>query len=150
MTNEEKYFIQAEYGGYSTIHADDRNGYTLPNCKAYAFGMLHKEKGKKDMTKLPKGNANTMYTKCKKDGSGYTVGKNVREQSVLCYDIGANGHVVYCHYKIDYGDYRGYWVCSESNYSGTVKNGKFIRYFVTKSPETYYSGYQGCVYKINY
>lgn len=145
MTEYKKYFITQGRGGYSNC-LDRGQGYTLPNCVAYAwsnFYFLHgQRKDKASWAKRPRGDANTIYEACKKNGSGFIVRKAVTENSIACYNVGANGHVVYIFYQQPDGK----WLCGESNYSGTLKNGKFIRYIVCDNPAVLYKGYQGCVY----
>lgn len=94
------------------------------------------------MYRRPNGNANQIYEACKKEGSGFWVSKTLKENSIACFDIGEYGHVMYVHFKMP----NGQWLCSESNYSGTVKNGKFCRYIITTNPAAYYKNYHGCVY----
>lgn len=119
-------------------------GNTMPNCVAFCWAAFYYFHGKKPMSwrKHPTHNANGIYEACKKNGSGFWVSKAVRENSILCFNVGSNGHVVYCLGKLPDGVY----LCLESNYSGTVDNGKYFRAFATKNPAKLYSGYQGCVY----
>lgn len=145
MTEFEKYFVRRGKGGYSNC-LDRGNGYVLPNCVGYAWACFYfyhgQKKTKADWDKHPTGNANTIYAACRKDGSGFIVNKAVKENAILCYNVGEYGHVVYCHFKQPDGK----WLCSESNYSGTVKNGRFIRYIVCDNPAVLYKGFQGSVY----
>ena len=145
MTEYEKYFITQSKGGYSNC-LDRGQGYTLPNCVGYAWGQFYfyhgQVKDRAAWAKRPRGDANMIYEACKKNGSGFWVSKELKENSIVCFNIGAAGHVVYCHYKMPSGK----WLCSESNYSGTVANGKFIRYIITDNPKVLYKNYQGCVY----
>lgn len=142
MTEIDRYFRTKQYGGYSNC-LDRGDGWTVPNCVGMAWGMFFMERGVKDFSKRPTGDANTIYEACKKYGSGFWVSKAVKEHSILCFNIGKCGHVVYCMSKIN-----GYYFCIESNYSGTPTNGKFIRTFMTKNPESLYKNYQGCVYNL--
>lgn len=141
MTEFIKFLTTTKAGGYSDC-LDRGKGSTLPNCVGFAWAMFYKEHGQTDMTKRPKGNANTLYEACKKDGSGFWVSKALKENSILCFNIGDCGHVVYCFGKMP----DGLWICAESNYSGTVLNGKYLRWLVTKDPTSLYKNYQGCIY----
>lgn len=143
MTEFIKYFTRKK-AGYSNIIADGRNPNELPNCTAIAWGLFYYMHGqRKDWSKRPRGDANTIYESCKKDGSGFWVSKAVKENSILCFNIGQRGHVVYCLGKLA-GD--GPWWCVESNYSGKIKNGTYIRTLLTDNPAALYKNYQGCVY----
>ena len=142
MTEFIKYLTTKSKGGYSDC-LDRGKGSTLPNCVGFCWGMFYMLHGnKKDMSKRPKGNANTIYEACKKNGSGFWVSKSVKENSILCFNIGDCGHVVYCFGQMSDGN----WICAESNYSGTVANGKYLRWKITTNPAALYKNYQGCVY----
>ena len=145
MTEFEKYFVTRSKGGYSNC-LDRGQGYVLPNCVGICWGLFFyfhgQRKDKASWDKRPRGDANTIYEACKKNGSGFIVQKSVAENSIACYNVGANGHVVYILYKQPDGKY----LCAESNYSGTLKNGRYIRYIVCDNPAVLYKGYQGCVY----
>ena len=145
MTDYNKYFITRERGGFSNC-LDRGQGNVLPNCVGYAWGCFYffhgERKSKEVWNRRPRGDANTIYEACKKNGSGFWVSKELKENSILCFNVGEKGHVVYCHYRTPDGKY----ICSESNYSGTVSNGKYIRYIVTTNPKVLYKNYQGCVY----
>lgn len=142
MTEYQKFFTTKSKGGYSNC-LDRGSGNTLPNCVAWAWGCFYFFHGqKKDMAKRPKADANGIYEACKKTGSGFWVSKEIKENSIACFNIGTNGHVIYVHFKMP----NGYWLCSESNYSGTIANGKYVRYILTTNPKVAYKNYQGCVY----
>ena len=140
MTEFMKWFTLPYAGGVSDC-LDRGKGICLPNCVALAWGCFYYFHGKKPMSwrAHPRGDAKTLYEACKKDGSGFWVRKAVTENSILCYSI---NHVVYCLGKLPDGT----WLILESNYSGTLQNGRYIRAFATKTPEKLYSGYQGCIY----
>ena len=142
MTEYSKYFTTTKKGGYSTC-LDRGGGCTLPNCVGWAWGNFYYFHGQKhNMYRRPQGNANQIYSECRKEGSGFWVSKVLKENSIACFNIGEYGHVMYVHFKMP----NGQWLCSESNYSGTVKNGRFVRYIITTNPAAYYKNYQGCVY----
>lgn len=143
LTEFAKYFTTTAKGGYSNCE-DRGNGCTIPNCVGLCWGLfffLHGQRGK-DFAIRPRGDANQIYNKCKPNGSGFWVSKEIKENSIACYNIGSNGHVVYVLCKLTDGNY----LCIESNYSGTKSNGKYLRTFVTTNPKTLYSNYMGCVY----
>lgn len=128
--------------GYSNC-IDRGAGNGLPNCVALAWGLFYYFHGqRRDFSKRPRVDAGKIYEACKKDGSGFWVRKAVKENSILCFNNSALGHVVYCLCELPDGVY----LCLESNYSGTLKNGKYLRCYATKNPEKLYKGYQGCVY----
>lgn len=141
MTEFQKYFTTTAKGGYSNC-IDRGSGSTIPNCVAWAWGWFFFDRRRTDMTKMrPRGDAKDVYNLCKPNGSGYWVSKDVKERAIACYNIGDKGHVVYVHYKLPNGQY----LCSESNYSGTIGNGKYVR-FLIGNPKALYKNYQGCVY----
>lgn len=143
MTEFAKYFTTTTKGGYSNCE-DRGNGNVLPNCVGLCWGLffyMHGQRGK-NFSMRPRGDANTIYNNCKKNGSGFWVSKAVKENAIACYNIGSAGHVVYILYKMATGQY----LCIESNYSGTIANGKYCRTLITSNPATLYKGYQGCVY----
>ena len=145
MTEYQKYFMLRSKGGYSNC-LDRGQGNVLPNCVGYAWGCFYFFHGQRKDTaswnKRPRNDANGIYEACKKNGSDFWVSKELKEDSIACFNVGANGHVVYVHYKMP----NGQWLCSESNYSGTVANGRYIRYLLTTNPKVLYKNYQGCVY----
>ena len=142
MTELQKYLTTKSQGGYSNC-LDRGGGNVLPNCVGLCWGLFYFLHGqRKDMSKRPKGDANTIYEACKKNGSGFWVSKAIKENSIACYNIGSSGHVVYVFFKLP----NNYYVCAESNYSGTIANGKYLRLLLTRNPESLYKNYQGCVY----
>ena len=72
MTEFEKYFRTKKYGGYSDC-LDRGNGWVVPNCVGYCWGWFYFDRGEKDFSKHPKGNANTLYGACRPNGSGFWV-----------------------------------------------------------------------------
>lgn len=137
-----KWLTTSAAHGYSNC-LDRGNGNCLPNCQGLAWGLFYYMHGRRvDFSKRPRGNAGEMYEKCKKDGSGFWVRKAVKENSILCFNNSKEGHVVYCLCELPDGVY----LCLESNYSGTLKNGKYFRCYATKKPTELYKNYQGCIY----
>ena len=141
MTEFQKYFTIKSKGGYSNC-INRGGGSTIPNCVGWGWGCFFFYHGRKDFNIRPQGDAKDIYEKCKKDGSGFIVAKIVKENALACYACGEHGHVVYIHFKLPDGNY----LCSESNSSGTVKNGRYIRFMLTPNPAVLYKNYQGCVY----
>lgn len=147
MTEIEKYLTHKSKGGYSdciygsALKSSLWKGSTVPNCIGLAWGLFNYYRGTKNNFKRMQGNANEIYEKCKQTGSGFWVSKVPKNHSILCYDIGAKGHVVYLLHMITETSA----IMIESNYSGTVLNGKAVR-FMYGNPKTLYKGYQGCIY----
>ena len=138
-----RWLTRPSAGGVSDC-LDRGKGNCLPNCVGLCFGLFYFLHGEKPMEwrAHPRCNANGIYEACKKKGSGFWVQKAVKANSILCFNTGENGHVVYCLGKLPDGT----WLCLESNYSGTLANGRYFRAFATKTPQKLYTGYQGCVY----
>jgi len=142
MTEFLKYFTTTSKGGYSDCLNRDQ-GNVLPNCVGMCWALFYYFHGqRKDFSKRPHCDAKYIYEKCKANGSGFWVAKAVKENSILCFNIGEAGHVVYCFGQLA----NKKWLCAESNYSGTISNGKYIRWFVSDNPTVLYKNYQGCVY----
>lgn len=142
MTEIKKYFTTKEFGGYSNCK-DRGNGDVIPNCVGLAWGLFFLGHAKPNgFDKRPRGDANEIYAKCVPNGSGFKCSKNVYENSMLCYNVGEKGHVVYCWFKSN----DGYYNIIESNYSGNRTNGKDLRILRTKTPKSLYKNYIGCVY----
>lgn len=147
MTEIEKYLTHKSKGGYSdciygsSLKTSLWKGSTIPNCIGLAWGLFNYDRNTKDKFKRMNGNANEIYEKCKKNGSGFWVSKTPKERAIACYNIGAQGHVVYI-WKL-FTETSAIMI--ESNYSGTIANQKAIR-FLYGNPKSIYKGYQGCIY----
>lgn len=104
--------------------------------------MLNLSRGKGKNFKRLHGNAGTLYSAAKKNGSGFIVGYEPKADSIAVYGAGTKaGHVVYLLHK--FGD--GQFVGIESNYSGTYSNGRALR-IKAGNPKTWYKEYKGCIY----
>lgn len=155
MGNIEKFFIHKSAGGLSTcIHDGEiRNlwgrGWTLSNCVGEVWALFNLDHNrdiaeciKQIEFKRIQGNARDIYAKAKKQGSGYKCSYEPRSNSIACYGAGTStGHVVYLLHVWSNGNAIGI----ESNYSGTLGNGRALRVKSGK-PKTWYKEYQGCIY----
>ena len=147
MTELQKYLTDTAHGGYSNcisgkdLASELWQGSTIPNCVGLAWGLFNFFRGTKKKFKRMQGNAKDLYSKCKKDGSGFWVSREPKDNSIACYNIGDCGHVVYILAMLK----DNYAIMVESNYSGTVANGKALR-FKFGNPRTLYNNYLGCIY----
>lgn len=113
----------------------------LPNCTGYAHGRWKECQGFTS-SNLSTGNANSYFG----HSDGYTRGQTPKLGSIICWD-GTNGHVGVV--EEIYNDNYIKW--SESNWNGTISNGRYFR-MMTGNPATLYSNYgltfQGYIYPV--
>ena len=147
MKEIKRYFTDTAHGGYSNCISGSSlkflwwTGSTLSNCIGLAWGLFNLDRLTGKNFRRVTGNANQIYAKAKKNGSGYLVGQKPKESSIACYDIGDCGHVVYILHMWSSGNGVGI----ESNYSGNLSNGLLLRVKLG-NPKTWYKNYQGCIY----
>lgn len=148
-------FTSVEKGGFSTCIHDGElknnwfNGSVLSNCVGLVWSLFALDHDpeiaaaiRKAKMKRITGNARDIYAKAKKNGSGYMCSYAPKSGSIACYGAGTKaGHVVYLLYVWRDGNAIGI----ESNYSGTLNNGRALR-IKTGKPANWYGEYQGCIY----
>ena len=146
----DKNFINTAYGGYNKCIARDSRGYVLPNCTAYCWGRYLELDGS---CQLPTTDAENWFPNATAPTWGaYKVGQTPKVGAIACYARGKQGvhsdgagHVFVL--EEDLGN--GKWRWSESNYSGTLANGKYWR-LVEGYPNRYLTGstwrFQGYIY----
>lgn len=132
------YWVSNDYGGYNLFPIRDyNNGWTLPNCTAYAFGRLYEINGAMPTTSLH--NANTWYTTT---SDGYDRGTVPHLGAVCCWAGGSSGagHVSIVEQINDDGTI----ITSNSDWSGRMF------YLLTMSADNPYLGssftFQGYIY----
>ena len=146
----DKNFINTAYGGYNKCIARDVRGNVLPNCTAYAWGRFLELDGS---CQLPTTDAENWFPNASYSTWGsYKTGQTPKLGAIACYAQGKQGvhsdgagHVFVL--EEDLGN--GKWKWSESNYSGTLANGKYWRLMVGY-PNKYLTGsswrFQGYIY----
>jgi len=99
-------------------------------------------RGTKSGFKRLYGNAGTLYDAGKKNGSGFLVGYEPKDDAIAVYGAGTKaGHVVYLLHKFGNGSFIGI----ESNYSGSFSNQLALR-VKYGNPKSWYKQYKGCIY----
>lgn len=137
-------YTNVAYGGKNKCIARDPKGFVLPNCTGYAWGRALEAWGS---CNLPTTDAENWYPNAV--ACGYQIGSEPKVGAVICWRKGqagvhsdGAGHVAFV--ESVNGD-KVLW--SQSDYSGTVANGRFWR-LLSGRPETYFSGltFQGYIY----
>lgn len=146
----DKNFINIGYGGRNKCIARDSTGNVLPNCTAYSWGRFLELDGS---CQLPTTDAENWFPNASSPMWGaYKTGQTPKVGAIACYSQGRQGshadgagHVFVL--EEDLGN--GKWRWSESNYSGTLANGKYWR-LMEGYPNKYLTGYawkfQGYIY----
>lgn len=148
-------FTNVDKGGFSTcIYGRNLknswfDGSVLSNCVGLVWTLFCLDHDPEIAAAIQKckmkrisGNARDIYAKAKKTGSGYVCSYAPKSGSIACYGAGTSaGHVVYLLWVWRDGQAIGI----ESNYSGTLNNGRALR-VKTGNPKTWYKEYQGCIY----
>ena len=144
MNEIQKYFTAKEYGGYSDCTTDLQHiwwkGSTISNCVGLAWGLFNLDRGRGRNFRRMRGDAKDLYPACYQKGSGYMTGKTPVSSSIVCYDNGGKGHVVYILWAFESTRCVGI----ESNYSGTTANKLCLRVKIG-DPKKWYKGYQGVI-----
>lgn len=148
MKEIKKYFTHKNFGGYSDcIYGSDLKtqwwkGATIPNCVGAAWGFFNLDRGTGKSFRRLYGDAGSLYAKGCKDGSGFLCGYEPKNSSIAVYGAGTKaGHVTYVLHVFG----NGQAIVLESNYSGTMSNGRGLR-VKFGNPKTMYKEYHGCIY----
>ena len=137
-------YTNVSYGGKNKCIARDKQGFVLPNCTGYAWGRVLEECGD---CNLPTTDAENWFPNAK--ACGYEIGQEPKVGAVICWRKGqagvhsdGAGHVAVVESVND-----GKVLWSQSDYSGTVANGRIWR-LLSGNPKTYFSGltFQGYIY----
>ena len=141
-------YVNVSYGGKNKCIARNSAGFVLPNCTGYAWGRALEAWGE---CHLPTTDAENWYLNAnKKEYGGHTLGTKPKIGSVMCWRKGqagvhsdGAGHVAF----VEAVNSDGTVTWSQSDYSGTVGNGRYWR-LITGKPEFYFSGlsWQGYIY----
>ena len=141
-------YMNVAYGGKNKCIARNLSGTVLPNCTGYTWGRCLEAWGYCD---LPTTDAENWFPNAGKPEYGsHETGQTPKLGAVLCWskgEVGVHtdgaGHVAF----VEAVNADGTVTWSQSDYSGTVENGRYWR-LITGKPEKYFSSltWQGYIY----